>query len=416
MQDNFEKYKEYKKDISLFYKGYPLHNILSVEIASIAYELRKFSVKSFLNFFAARKVNIPHLSKNDILYSMGNYHRKDYYDLLNYVRLQVPGEIIDLNENKRFFKVNIGNIINSVKHFLRQGKRLTFKEKIMFSSSFTYIMNYIDELEKNKKPEFGAYISFCSSHVNEAVLDLYFQNNNIPTFTLQHGLYFLFKNKTIDAICYENIVSDKLLCWGKYTKNEFINYGISEEKIIVAGYPSVPKTLKKCELSDEFKILILLSRYMFHKNNMHILDIVSSIRKKNPHIQAEVKMHPSLQLTDYKDFFENHGFSLCERGTIKSLLGRGDYDMTISYNSTAYYDSYMNNCVSLRYIDADADGSINVLDDEFYDEDSLSEKISKFRGAMCTQEFWENVENRLKYIAGYNINNYRDAIQKSIDS
>ncbi|WP_147247294.1 glycosyltransferase family 4 protein [Brenneria salicis] len=416
MQDKFEKYKEYKKNISLFYRGYPLHNILSVEIASASYNLKKLNLKSFFNFFASRKISIPHLSKNDILYSMGSYHRKDYYDLLHYVQLQAPGEIIDLNENRRVLKINFSNIINSLKHIFRKGKGLTFKEKIMFSASFTYLMNYIDELEKNKKPVLGAYVSFCSSHVNEAVMDLYFQGNNIPTFTLQHGLYFFFKNKTIDAICYENIISDKLLCWGEYTKNEFIDYGIPVEKIIVAGYPSQPKVLEKRKPSDELRILVLLSRYMFHKNNIRILDIISSVRKKNPNIHAEIKMHPSLQITDYECFLGDHGFSLCKSGTIKSLLEHRDYDMTISYNSTAYYDSYMNNCVSLRFIDEDADGSINVLDDEFYDENSLSETIIKFSEAMCTQEFWERVENRLKYISGYKINNYRDAIQSSIIS
>lgn len=416
VEDKFRKYQSVKEDISFFYKGYPLHDIISVEIARVIFGLKKFTLKTMFTFILSRRIVIPALNENEVLYSMGDYKRNDYYSLLNYVREQIPGTVVDFNESRRKIKINPYTIFLALKQIYRMARTLSLKERLILSASYAYIMNCIDDIEKNEVKSGGAYISFCSSHIHEGMLDIFFQRKGIPTFTLQHGLYFIFKNTTIDAICYENVISDKLLCWGGYTKDEFIRYGVPEEKLVIAGYPGVFKRLGKKNPTEKLKVLILLSRYVFHENNIRILDIVSSINKKNANIHVDVKMHPSLKFSDYQVYFEQYGFSLCKEGTIKSLLENDGYDITISYNSTAYYDSYMNNCVSLRYVDGDADGSIEVLDDGFFDESSLSEKLALFSSEMCTQVFWDDVEKRLEYISGFNINNYAAEIRNVLQS
>ncbi|GLY61604.1 hypothetical protein Pcaca05_24610 [Pectobacterium carotovorum subsp. carotovorum] len=411
MQEKFQKYLDYKEKINFNYKGYPVEKILSVDIASIAFGIKKFRLKGLFGFFFSRKIVFPEIGKNDVLYSMGDYKRKDYYALLDYVREQTPGHLVDLNDNGRIVTINVINILKALVHIFSEGQGIALKDKLMLVVSYTYIMNYIDEIERNESALPGAYVSFCSSHINEAVIDIFFQKRSIPTYTLQHGLYFLFKDKTIDAICYENIIANKLLCWGEYTREQFVEYGVSAEKLIVAGYPGTFESLKKREVKEKFTILLLLSRYMFHENNIHILNIVSSVKKLNKNINIDVKMHPSLKESDYHRVFEEHGFSLCKEGTIKSLLKNGEYDMTISYNSTAYYDSYMSNCVSLRYLDKDSDGSIDVLDDGFDSVTSLSEKIAIFSQDMKTDLFWRQVEERLAFICGFNINKYNEEIK-----
>ncbi|WP_205939276.1 hypothetical protein, partial [Pectobacterium actinidiae] len=395
--------------------GYPIEKILSVEIASIAYGMRKFRLRILWGFFSSRKIVFPELRENDVLYSMGNYNRTDYYELLGYVRQHVPGNIVDVNKSKRTIKLSLSNVFTALTHVFKKGKGIKLQEKIMLAISYTYIMNYIDDIEKNTNSLPGAYVSFCSSHINEAVIDLYFQQRYIPTFTLQHGLYFIFKNSPIDAISYENFISKKLLCWGEYTKMEFLRYGISKERLVVAGYPGLVKPLHlKYSEKGEFRLLILLSRYSFHKNNIKILEMVSDLKEKISGMKVFVKMHPSLNKSDYKTLFDNYCFIECENKTISSLLESSHFDMTISYNSTAYYDSYLNNCVSLRYIDRDFDGSISVMDDSFNDSVTLLEKLEFFRNEMTLKSFWEDVERRLEFIVGYKINNYKSEINNSM--
>ncbi|GBO47345.1 hypothetical protein [Pectobacterium versatile] len=415
MKENFKKYKDYKENLSFSYKEYPVEKILSVEIASIAYGVKKFRLRMLWGFLSSRKIVFPYLKKNEVLYSMGDYHRKDYYDLLNYVRKHVPGNVIDLNKSKRTIKINLSNVITALKFIFKKGKGINFQDKIMLAISYTYIMNYIDDIEKNTNCLPGTYVSFCSSHINEAVIDLFFQRKSIPTFTLQHGLYFIFNNPPIDAISYENIISKKIFCWGEYTKKEFLRYGIPKEKLIVAGYPGLVKPLHlRDNEREEFRLLILLSRYAFHKNNIKILTMVSDLKEKISGMKVFVKMHPSLKKSDYKALFDNYLFIECENKTISSLLETSYFDMTVSYNSTAYYDSYLNNCVSLRYVDRDFDGSISVMDDSFNDSLTLLEKLEFFRNEMTLKSFWENVEERLEFIVGYKINNYKNEINNSM--
>ncbi|MEE3650974.1 MULTISPECIES: hypothetical protein [unclassified Brenneria] len=417
MEDFFLKYKEYKGKLSFNYRGYPLHKIISVELASIIYGKKVFNYWDITRFFSSRDVELPvGQEKPFFLYSMGGYGRDDYYSLLNYVREQVPGPLIDLNHNKKRIKVNLINIIKAIRFVFSRVDGISFKDKILISSFFSYLMNYIDTLEKKRVDMPEAYIAFCSSHMDEGVLDTFFKNKNIRTYTLQHGLYFICDNKNIDMIAYENIISDRLLCWGEYTKNEFSRYGVPREQMLVAGYPNETKKLGKRTLQGKPCILVLLSRYTFHANNMKMLKLLSSLKLQDPEIKIDVKMHPSLQINDYNEIFEKYGFSLCASGTIKSLLESDKYHMTISYNSTAYYDSYMNNCASLRYIDEDADDSINVMDDGFDDELSLMTKISKVKSEICTEDFWVEVESRLKYITGYNINNYKISITNTLNN
>lgn len=123
-------------------------------------------------------------------------------------------------------------------------------------------------------------------------------------------------------------------------------------------------------------------------------------------------MHPSLDRNEYKRLSEGSKIIAMENKTIFELLTTSNYDCTITYNSTAYYDSYINNCISLRYKDQDSDAAISVIDDNsFTNLKELKEKLQMITELNNDVEFWNLVSQRLTYILGFNINNYHELLK-----
>ena len=87
----------------------------------------------------------------------------------------------------------------------------------------------------------------------ENLLTQFFKLRNIPTYSLQEGVYFIFKkNPPLDSVQYENFETDNLLCWGQFSIDEDVSYGISPRKLRLAGYP------KKSGIAYNEKRIILI--------------------------------------------------------------------------------------------------------------------------------------------------------------
>ena len=407
MKQLFENYQKIKNDLKFNYKSYPIHNILSLGIILIVYKKKTFQYKDLALLFLTRKIIIP--TDKTTLFSIGSYGRMDYYEILNYVRNDITSNLLDLSKIKKTPKISIKNMYISITHIFNKHIGLSFSSKVSLVISMTHILNIIDDLEKNEPANIQQYCSFCSHLADESILNYFFLKNNITTSTLQHGIYFIFDNSPLDAISYENFHADKLLCWGQYTKDEYSKYGIHESKITVCGYPRKTNRLKPCNHTTTTKIFVLFARNQYNKNNLRLIEILKHLKEKY-NIELEFKLHPSLDSKIYKQKAESLGFTMSEDKTIQDLLITQKYDLSISYNSTAYYDSYLNNCVSLRYKDADADNAINVLDDSFRTLEELISKVEFFKKEDTTQDFWIDVEKRLEYILGFDVNNYRKVL------
>lgn len=405
MKTLFDKYQKIKKALKYDYESYPIENIMSIDIVSLVYNRRAFKLKELAWLFITQKIIID--SDNKVLFSIGPYKRKDYYELLDFVRRDINSDSIDFSKIKRSFKFSLKNIFISFKHIFTKKIDLSFKSKLSLFSSMTYILNIIDDLEKNKlSKNLQKFCSFCSTHNYEAILDYYFQKNAITTYTLQHGIYFIMDSYPIDSIAYEHMPADKLLCWGQYTKNEFERYGISESRIAVAGYPRTTKKLNERKV-DTLKVLVLFARVQYHQNNLKIIKLLKEL-SKSIKIEVEFKLHPSLNYSTYENLAKENDFKMSEAKTIQELITTNDYALSIVYNSTAYYDSYINNCISLRYKDMDADNSIDVWNDSFSNIEELKSRIKFFKEKNREQDFWDKTEKKLEYILGFGINKYKE--------
>ena len=61
----------------------------------------------------------------------------------------------------------------------------SFKDKIFLCRSMTYILNIIDDLEKNRlSSNLEIFCSFFNSHKDEDILDYYSQKHYMKSFTL----------------------------------------------------------------------------------------------------------------------------------------------------------------------------------------------------------------------------------------
>lgn len=402
MKSLFDKYKVVKSLLDYDYKGYPIDKIVAVDIISLVYNKKQFSVRELLNIFSTRRIHLP--KESEVLYSIGNYKRADYYELLSFVRTDIDSDLLDLSLVDKTFCFSIKNLYQAFRLVFRNDIGLGFLSKLSLLASVTYSMNVIDYLESQSLSKIRIFCSFCSNLTDEAILDFYFQKKKIPTYTLQHGLWFLFDSPPIDVIIYENLVANRLLCWGQYTKDEFVKYGIDESRLIVAGYPKKIKQLVALNLNKRKKrIVILFARVLFDSNNLELISLIANMNKE---VDVEFKLHPSLCIEKYKSLAKKYGFKLAPSGTIQDLLSNGEYDYSISYNSTAYYDSYINNCISFRYKDKDADNSIDVLDDSFSSIQEFYEKLALIQEKELNNKLWHEVEKRLNYILGYGVNEY----------
>ena len=85
----------------------------------------------------------------------------------------------------------------------------------------------------------------------------YFSKKQIETYSLQHGVYFIYKkSKPIDMLLYKNFIAHKHLCWGDYTKKEFSSYGIKESQLLIAGYPR-PTNEININISEGNKCIVI---------------------------------------------------------------------------------------------------------------------------------------------------------------
>lgn len=407
MKSLFDKYIKIKKDLSYDYKNYPIEKIMSLNIIEQVYNRYELKIKYFAWLFITQKINIS--TDKKVLFSMGPYRRKDYYELLDFVRTDIDSDLVDFSKIKKTFKFSPKNIFISFLHIFIKKIDLPFQKRLALFCSMTNILNIIDDLEKNKVPaNLQNFCSFCSSHRHESILDYYFQKNKIYTYTLQHGLYFIMDNYPIDVIAYEHMPADKFLCWGQYTKDEFTKFGIPENRITVSGYPRKIAKLYSKE-TNKLKILILFARIQHHENNLKIIELLKEL-SKSAKMDIEFKLHPSLDYNFYENIAKENGFKMSENKTIQELINTNNYTLSIVYNSTAYYDSYINNCISLRYKDIDADKSINVWNDGFSNIEELKEKIEYFKEKNSEQNFWDETEQKLEYILGFNINKYKEIL------
>ncbi|NLR78601.1 hypothetical protein [Chitinophaga eiseniae] len=423
MSEFFDKYIEVKKRLAYTYKSYRLEKVLSVVIAKLVYKISPFNVKQLFKCCFARDFRLLAKAKSSILFTIEPFKRKDYYEIWNYVQQKFDNERIDsydLKDTRVVFSFSIRNLLSSTIHILKRGKGLSLSDKLALIAEYCFIRNTIDMLEKQSLPAINKYVAFCGIHYLENLITQYFIKNQIPTYSLQHGVTYVFtKQIPFDAIAYENMTSDYHICWGQYTKDEMHRYGIPEHKLLIGGYP---RFIAQKQLNNRQtytgKVIVFLTRKAFEAANISLLNILKNLNTSYPDISFFIKLHPSLKNETYENIVKygngnkdrNHFEILPNHITVSELLESNSFDFAIAINTATYYESYIFQVPCLRFEDGSFDQSVGIADDLFTDLSTLTEHLNRLYESNSNEATFDKIDNRLAYAVGFNIDNYYQAI------
>lgn len=405
----FNNYKTIKDKFEYLYKGYNLKYLVPGYL-SFLFSNEKPQIRDvFKEFYLTVKVidlaKALEIQETTLISYLVN--RTDYRDLAYSVKQSFPGsEVVDLSSLPQK-KISLFGI-TYIKHFWLAlwivfshsiGNELM--SKLFYVALCIKLLNQIKLLEKQKEQtHFKKYICFNSAYKEESLLTLYFKKRGVETVSLQHGIFCDFKQVVpFDIINMENLIADKILCWGQSTvdylktkgfdDSQFLLMGNSKYKDAVIG--QVDQTFKKC--------LVLLGRSVYIPSNDKLLALLQEYnRKHNNQILFYLKKHPFVVDSEHKKFasLADNMFFVGREHSAQEVLRSDLVDFTIAVNTTAYYESLALGKISLRWSEAENEDFYG-MDDKFYDLAGFENRIEFFK-EMPEYEIRQDMKNVIKYV------------------
>lgn len=395
----YNRYKSIKESFDYVYKGYNLKYlvpgyltfIFAGESSSARDVFKEFYTGTqLLDLSKISEVKSPHI----ITYLI---NRADYKDLADAASKLYPDSDVINIESLPLKKVScfsfsyIRHICKAFGIVFTRPLKESFMTKLFFVGLVTKLLNYIHLLEKSKFPESVAdYICFNSAYKEESILTLYFKKRNVETITLQHGIFCDFKLFIpFDYINFDNLIADKVLCWGQSTIDYLSSNGFDKSRLILMGNPKyltasinhIDKSFTKC--------LVLLGRAIYIPTNNKLLTVLRDFnRKHNNKILFYIKKHPFLMDEEHKTFagIADNMIFLGREHQTQEVLRSDMVNFSISVNTTAYYESLALGKLSFRWAESE--------NEEFYGMDDKFNTIEEFELKM--KEFELKSDNELK--------------------
>lgn len=401
----FDLYRKIKAHIARD-NGLNYSEILSFDIAYAVYFPEKINLRSLL--WLLRRVRVPHFPneksiKNEVLFTIGEYGwRTDYQEIINNVRVKLRrSEFMCLGFYRWCFPK-----ITSVKKAIKITRDLWVIDEISLVSKCyifarcTYYINSVPELELTlEKLSPLKYVSFSSAHTVEALTTLLCKRRGIVTYTLQHGVAHVHPDpKPIDSISYENFISDFQLCWGEYSRQEYISFGIDPARLLLAGCPREVTSQKKKTKNQV--CLVFLAREAHCKLNSVVLKYISDIKA----INFLIKPHPSLSKSEYQNIFEKNMAWCDEHETVSSLLSES-WLATLSVNTSAYYESLASGDKALVYTGPGLDLKIVVPETGFSNIKELNERLFDIQQVEAAEK---------DFVIGASTDNYSKILENDL--
>ncbi len=295
------KYKFLEVYIRYLFIGI-IGNVLSI-IFNIKYLLfdnhkNKDDIVLIMNSFG-------HLNRLTILPSIINQNNQTVYIYNN----TSPKNVLNILKSKNSFlllpSIPAITVFKSLLKISKNSSKIKFitnnvfsinGEKVLENKILDYFYNNIIHYYWAKK----VLIKFKKRYTNikYAIFDLDFggkelfiinelQQNNIPTYTIQHGMM-------TDPIPYMP-VADYMLCCSEREKNLLINKGIDEKRLFTYGVPlQVVDTLKSNNKNQQpqFDILIIsTSGPIWYQKD--IIKLINKILPVNGEISIGLRFHPA---------------------------------------------------------------------------------------------------------------------------
>lgn len=406
-----EYFQQLFNKLTLTYKGVHLNRVICDMLMWRAGNTGEFgNYRTLLRFFLSQDLSeLKSRTPHGLMISFGYYpSRKDHRELMETVveRIRTDHSYYDMSKwSVRRLAISPKIFFMSLREglYTMRGTGLTFKQKLFLSAQLCFFLNTIDQISKIDFTKVTGYLSLANSLELENLTTQYLNSIGKKTYSLMEGAYYLQKgDRPIDDIAFFNLTSNVQLCWGQYSKDEFMRYGYPESRMMVVGYPKkvIGKQMKE---GNPFKKgVILLSQYTMEKQN---LGLIESITPYNKDIIFYLKLHPSLDFDKYKKIADEKGLQIIPKEmTVNECVDNDKFDFAIAINSTAYYEALMRGLPCFRYFD----GSYTPLagcDDSFSDSESFIKQLNRIKN-MPSSEFQKEVDNALEYAVGWGIDKY----------
>ena len=410
--NRFEKYKQLKEQFDFVYKGVHFNRVLALPLWALANGTFKMSWKA--HALAVLAIDVSKVeydpAKHDILSTFGRYpNRKDHLELYRTVLGKLDGKASYNNTVEWHRKLSIHpRLMMQVWCYVKKNLKhsgLSLWDKFGLAAWCLHYANTLEELQKIDFSKVRKYLCQCSVLDLENLFTQYMKSQGIPTYSLQEGMYYIFKtNPPLDSVQYENFETDNLLCWGQFSIDEDRSYGIPAERLRLAGYPQKVE-LHALKSNNEFKkCMILVARDAFRETNNELLKILSGFSSD---YEFCLKLHPSCDYDYYAQYASLHDMAIVPKEkTINECLNTEEYDFCIAVNTTAYYESLMRGLPCLRFWDGTFDLSAGCKYDVFSTQEDFSACLDVLKN-KSNVGYQADIDEMLRYAMGVGIDNYR---------
>lgn len=353
-------------------------------------------ITSFLLSFHVEDLSALSVVGNKI-FIRGKYdNRKDYDQIVDYVKIRLDSnwELLDLRLVKRTFMIRLRSYYSLFRSSIVKEEHLI--RRLYFTFRLVPYLNchlkYLSGCDLGNK----TFLFFSGAHTYEALVCCEANRQEALTYSLQHSLYYLNSDKGSQAsFAFRNFSQKFLIVWSEYTRDEFIRYGISPDRLLIGGLPR-----NEANLSYEKgnNILVLLANNEFEHGNHELLKIVM-----NSGLDLEkviIKKHPNLDLSEYCNAFPSLNF-ISSNETILEVCQNSNIGAAIAYNTGAYYDLYLHGMRCLRYNPESEICGPSILRDEFSD-------VQQLKVLLTAVHLFDRPEvtERLSHILGKGIDEY----------
>lgn len=231
---------------------------------------------------------------------------------------------------------------------------------IPFLCMCNYHCNFLEKIDTER---YKFVVAYCDVSPDENCFIQYFNNKEITTMTLQHGI---FAKKPTPHNASETgfelyaSISDFYLAWNKYTFDEAKIAGLSADKIRILGIPKYINYSKPEGqiFSDNNTFGIVLNSKQFDKHNREMINIANQISEKYDY-RFLVRYHPQLKGDEY---IELYGKGYCGNNDNKRSIA--DYAKTVQFtiisSSSVFVDLLFLNHPVYRKIVSKQDTYSNV--------------------------------------------------------
>lgn len=405
----YNRYKALLEGLNYTYKGYNVKLLVPGYFTFLFSDDAISAREVFKEFYLSTQIKdlskILETESSSIISFL--IDRDDYRDLANSVKAIYPDSSIAklsafCNTKISFLSFSyFKHLAKSLKLVFSRSTNESFMTKLFLVGLLTKLFNQINVLEKAQCPEnIKRYICFNAAYKEESLLTLYFKKRGIETISMQHGIFCDFKRMIpFDYINLDNMIADKLLCWGQSTIDYLTSKGIDKSRLILMGNPKY-KDLTIGHVDQSFtKCLVLLGRAIYIPSNDKLLSLLKEFNKlHNNKILFYIKKHPFLMDVEHKSFAsisENMIF-LGREHSVQEVLRSDMVNFTIAVNTTAYYESLALGKISLRWSESENEEFIG-MDDKFVNLSEFETKLNEF-SSKPEADLRQEMKDIIKYV------------------